>query len=398
MPNFEEDHLEFEADYFDPESFFTLEYYREHYKKKEEEAIRYFIQNEHRYNELQKGFPKLSVSTLKIMAWKSYSPDIHYEEKLAVWKENNASPFDVEYHFKFKIKSKEKPLTIIASVNPKNELQRNLYLQFLIEFISIEYIQNNELFGAEIFPYADLKNNFLKNKPDTITVKKEKISIVEKCNQIKKDQSLTVHFTNYIHYQKSHYNNLSSLKIERLDRIENLWALAIELAFYYHYAKYYLFLESYENSDNKEKKRYTSEEYKTFKKADYFDDVKLLKLYKLLIEKNYISEISYDNFKKVFTETDIKHGLYHHPKINWKLINRGMDKQSLLTLIEYVVNPEYTDENVTIISRIIGACFTFENGDISEKIEKSFGDAFESFKKKNYRNSKKIEDIMDEIL
>lgn len=392
----EEDHPEFDADYFDPESFFTLEYYREHYNKKEEEAIRYFIQNEHRYNELQKDFPKLSVATLKTMAWKSAS-NIHYEEKLVVWNENEASPFDAEYRFKFKIKSKEKPLTIIASIVPQNELQRNLYLQFLIEYISGKYIKNNDAFGAEVYPYHDLKEDFIKNKQNILSVEKEKRFVIEKCNQIKTDQSLSVDFTDYIHYQKSHYKNLSSLKIEKLHRIENLWAFAIELAFYHQYAKYYLFLENYDNSSTKDKKRYISQELKTFKKTDYFDDVKLLKLHKLLVEKKYISEIRYEDFKKVFTETEIKHELYHHPKINWKLKNRGMDKQSLLTLIEFVVSPEYTKENKAIIIKIIEACFTFENEDIVGKLQRSVKETFESFKNKNYKNSKKIEDIMDEI-
>ncbi|PRA97800.1 hypothetical protein CQ046_20200 [Chryseobacterium sp. MYb7] len=395
MPNFKEDHPEFEADYFDPESFFSLEYYREYYEKTEKEAILYFTQNEHRYKELQKGFPKLSVATLKTMAWKSYSPDIHYEEKLAIWNESGASPFDAEYRFKFKIKSKEKPLTIVASILPKNELQKNLYLQFLIEYISGEYIKNNELYGAKILSYYDLKEQFLKDKKD---VKIEKESITQKCNQIAKDCSLTVNFSDYLHYLKYH-NNLSSLNIEQLERIENLWALAIELAFYQHYAKYYLFLENYDNSSTKDKKLYKSEENKTFKTAEYFDDLKLLKLHKLLVDENCISEINYNDFKKVFTQTEIRYGIYRHQKINWKLErNHGMNKQALLTLIEYVVSPDYTDENKAIISKIIGTCFTFENKDISENISKSFNEAFNSFKNKKYKNSKKIEEIMNKIL
>jgi len=397
MPNFEEDHPEFDADYFDAENFFDIEYYRKHHEKKERETIQYFSKNKHRYDKLQKGFPALTLSTLKIMAWKSYS-NIHYEEKLALWKESTASPFEVEYRFKLKVKSKEKPLTIIASIFPGNELQKNLYLQFLVEYISEEYIKNNGLFGAEIFPYSDLKEHFLRStEKDT---KEEKKSIAEKCTQIAKDCSLSVDFMDYLYYLNSYHNNLSSLKIENLERIENLWALAIELAFYHHYAKYYLFLESLNGSNIKAKKRYIFEsESKTFKTAEYFDDLKLFKLHKFLLAENYISEIEYNDFKKIFTETEIRYGIYHHPKIDWKLENRGgMDKQALLTLIDYVVNPDYSEENKIKISKIIGTCFNFENKDISEKFEKSFNEVFKAFEKKKYKNSEKIETLMNKIL
>lgn len=388
MKIFEEEPTNFKDNYFDEESFFTLEDYKEF---EEKEAILYFHKNYHRYEKLEKDFLKLSTSKLKVFTLK-LTKTIHYEEKLQLWFENKLSPFVEGYQFKIEYAGKKH--SPIATIFPKNELQRNLYLIYLIEHISGEYVKNNEIFGAEIYTYQSLVEHFNNSKGN---IKKEKEDIIQKCRQIKIDHSLSVEFIDYVDYLKSMHKNLSSFKIEKLDRIKNFWALAIELSFYYNYAKYYLFLDSVD-SGLKDKNRYLiEEENKTFKTAEYFDDAKLLKLHNLLVKEKYISEIEYEDFKKVFTETEIKNNVYRHKKIDWKIKNKGMDKQALLTLIDYVVSPKYSEQNIKTIRKIIGACFTFENRDISENLEKSFGETFKSFKDKNFKNSKKIDEIMDRI-
>src|SRR5690606_14159756 len=147
-----------------------------------------------------------------------------------------------------------------------------------------------------------------------------------KCNQIRIDCSLSVSFTDYLHFFENPCKNIESLGIERLDRIENMWALAIEIAYYRNFTKYYLFLKSFKCS-HQDKSRYKLEpDYKTFRMNDEFDEAKLFILHKLLLSNDYIGDIQYSDFRKVFTEQ--KFVVPDFKKIDWKLRNRGMDKQA----------------------------------------------------------------------
>ncbi|MDC8026479.1 hypothetical protein NBY09_09945 [Elizabethkingia anophelis] len=119
-----------------------------------------------------------------------------------------------------------------------------------------------------------------------------------------------------------------------------------------------------------------------------------------LIEKDYIEDIRFEDFLKVFDNRDLKE---ISQKIIWKIPYKNSteskisyDWGSLLYLIRKLVEPDFKKDNKEIRD-IINICFDFPDGTLCSKSKKNWGNAISNFKNKTSITNTKIDEILNEF-
>ncbi|MBS1549561.1 MAG: hypothetical protein JSS94_06835 [Bacteroidetes bacterium] len=316
----------------------------------------------------------------------------NYGEKLLFWKNNNLSPFKLHYEFTiYNEKNEEK--TPVISINPEDNIEKLQYLKWIIEECYQEYYNNPKKYNFETVSFEQLKQRFFESDEN----RDKFIRFEEKSTKERiKETGVSEEVYNYIKFKQREPNVLSDLDFMDVKIVTSLQYFAIELSFVYDYIKYLIFLKSHNKKEISVDAVFS--ENKTFKST--YDIKNLKNIHSLLIEKNIIQKINFEDFKLVFTETplkEIKNKIVWLPKKG-----KGVYWESLIFFIKEICGyPESyfnTYSNKIFIDKI-GRCFKSETETGFSNFNNGIPRGITNLKINNFRNTtnnknyQKIKDI-----
>ncbi|WP_312767755.1 hypothetical protein [Epilithonimonas sp.] len=322
-----------------------------------------------------------------------------YEEKLQFWIDEDLGLINTDLSYIKKVKNKK--FRIPFSIEPINDVEDNLYFNCLLKWFN-ENTVNSKI---KYFTFETLKTNLLDN--GQLRKKLINTELNQTKNRINDLISNEQFFTQkFVDGFRLNQNLLTDLYDGYLTT-NKIIVLAYLLSPMLGYLEYEKFLnQKLKNEDFISEVKMKSEEKGgkgnpvlkgcTFRKTHFFTTENLDKLRSELIEKNIIENISFDNFKDIFSEqptTKVK------SRIIWKLENnrssttyKRYDWQSLLSLINEVVEPDFVTYKVEI-KELLKWYFDFPDNTLSNKIEDSFSDYLTRFEKNHRKSTEKINEI-----
>ena len=352
-----------------------------------------------------------------------------YEDKLNFFEEKELSLLNDEYFLGEKEISSSDPyfekgikvLKCYMFIRPENDIEKNMYLTRLTEWINIVNEEHKDKsYQTLIDDYNRLKlSDGEKIKKIEIEIKIAENSIENIMNEYYVvEREGIVNFLSMYEEKKS-VNWLGLWKDHYLG-IFQIQVIAYEVSKVIGFVRYKEFLKGeleklkvkieFEKNAQIEKDKEENpiiSRNRTFKrKGRYKNDIILKELCNKLIEKGYIEYITFENFVKVFDYQPIKIGVKElESKIIWKIEYKTTNKEKktydwteLLTLIEYITdieNRDYIYDNRDIIRDIIMCCFEFDDGSMIKKREDIF-DRIKAFKERKKKKTK-IEKLIDEL-
>ncbi|WP_027382459.1 hypothetical protein [Epilithonimonas caeni] len=326
-----------------------------------------------------------------------------YEEKLKFWidKRLGLTKPDLSFERKFENKVWKIPFKIV----PLNDTESNLYFDYLLQWFN-EININSKI---KYFTFETLKTNLLENgQLRRKTINKELNQTKNRINDlISNEQFFTQKFVNGFRLNQ----NLLKDLYDGYLTTDKIIVVAYLLSPILGYLEYEKFLnQKLKNEDFISDEKMKSEEKggkgnyllkgHTFRKTNFFTTENLDKLRIELIKQNIIEDISFDDFKDIFSEqpaTKVK------SRIIWKLENNRSsatyiryDWQSLLSLINEVVEPDFVKYKGEI-KELLKWYFDFPDNTLSNKIEDSFSDYLTTFEKNHRKSTKEIIEIFKKI-
>lgn len=327
-------------------------------------VIKSFFKVEPIYLLLKNKGVELTRIELKKVIKEFQSIKFDFGKMISIWNEQNINPFK---RYSFDITHQGKKYSPVVDVFPRNLEQIKPYLDFTSCWVNKTLLEI-ESKDFEVYSESEYMYNF--QKFDSINfelIEKEIERIRTRISFLIDELQLNENLLEYLNYFENSTRDISFFGLNRIDRIENIWSLAIGIGVLLGEYKYLSFL-------NNEKRKYVNIKYVLKNgysyKSDY-SDIKLLGIYKKLVDGGYIEEMNEPNdFIKVFREEKLN----KIEPIVWKKEQKRW--LSILTLIHLLVNPEYLNE--TQFRNTLGFCFTFKKGkNISEDIGKSMKNPFE---------------------
>lgn len=327
-------------------------------------VIKSFFKVEPIYLLLKNKGVELTRIELKKVIKEFQSIKFDFGKMISIWNEQNINPFK---RYSFDITHQGKKYSPVVDVFPRNLEQIKLYLDFTSCWVNKTLLEI-ESKDFEVYSESEYMYNF--QKFDSINfelIEKEIERIRTRISFLIDELQLNENLLEYSNYFENSTRDISFFGLNRIDRIENIWSLAIGIGVLLGEYKYLSFL-------NNEKRKYVNIKYVLKNgysyKSDY-SDIILLGIYKKLVDGGYIEEMNEPNdFIKVFREEKLN----KIEPIVWKKEQKRW--LSILTLIHLLVNPEYLNE--TQFRNTLGFCFTFKKGkNISEDIGKSMKNPFE---------------------
>ena len=321
-----------------------------------------------------------------------------YGEKLLFWKENNLSPFKLQYGFTI-YNEENVEVNPVISIIPEEKKEKLHYLNWIIEECYWEYSNNTKKYNFDTVLFEQLKTRFFESNESRLKF----ITSEEKSTKGRiKETGVSEDVYNYIKFKQREPNVLSDLDfIEDEKLVISLQYFAVELSFVYDYMKYLIFLKSQNKKEISVDEVFS--ENRTFNST--YDILKLMNIHSLLEEENIIQKMNFEDFKLIFTESplkDIKN------KIVWLPIStKGVDWDSLVIFLKNICGFSDTSFNNRIILEItekIGRCFEPKNENetgfnYSNSIPRSIKRLKENDFKPNRTNKtyQKIENIFSKI-
>ncbi len=361
-----------------------------------------FLEIKDRLKEVRNVLPHYSRKEIILLEEEFY--DIKpYEEKLQFWINKNLGLINTD--LSYIKKDKNKKFRIPFSIEPIDDVEDNLYFNYLLKWFN-ENTVNSKI---KYFTFETLKTNLLDSgQLRRKTINKELNQTKNRINDlISNAQFFTQKFVNGFRLNQ----NLLKDLYDGYLTTDKIIVVAYLLSPILGYLEYEKFLnQKLKNEDFISEEKMKSEEKggkgnyllkgHTFRKTNFFTTENLDKLRIELIKQNIIEDISFDDFKNIFSEqptTKVK------SKIIWKLKNKRSsinyiryDWQSLLSLINEVVNPDFTKYRVEI-KELIKWYFDFPDDTLSDKIKDSFEDYLKTFEKNNRKTTEKIIEIFKKI-
>lgn len=360
------DYNNLSMDYYDengiklsPEDLIYFENLTSAVSLSEDEIIEPFIKVESIYILLKDKGKKFTTTKIKSVNKKFAREKFKYEKMLSIWKEHQLNPFD---NYTFSIMHLENEIKPQINIFPQNINQIEQYINFTSEWV------NETLLTITDKPFKiHSKTHYLSEFDNLSKLTEEVINteidrVINHITLLVNELNLNPQLIDYSYCFDNLTIGIDFFKIKRLDRIKNIWSLALGRGILlgdYNYLSYL-----------KRKKRDFTEENKYILKNNYsysseFSDLELENIYKKLVDKGYIEQMdSPIDFIKVFRETKIS----EIKPITWKKVkNRWL---SILTLIELTVKPDYS--NIEIFKDTFGFCFDFgKTTNMKESINKS---------------------------
>lgn len=331
---------------------------------KDSDVIKSFIKVEPIYLLLKDKGVKLTPLEIKKVNKQFQFIKFDYGKMISIWNEQNINPFN---RYSFNITHKGKKYSPMVDVFPSNLEQIKPYLSFVSGWVNKTLLEIKSK-DFEIYSESEYRDNFQKFDSLNIElIEKEIERIRTRISFLIDELQLNENLLEYSNYFENSTTDISFFGLNRADRIENIWSLAIGIGILLGEYKYLSFLNNekmkYANIKNVLKNGYSY-------KSDY-SDLKLLEIYRKLVEGGYIEEMNEPNdFVKVFREEKLN----NIEPIIWKKEQKRW--LSILTLIHLLVNPNYLNE--AQFRNTLCFCFTFKKGkNISDDIGKSLKNPFE---------------------
>lgn len=342
----------------------------------ESEIIESFLKVEPIYLLLKDKGEKLTPSQLRKVNKEFQEINFEYGDKLSIWSKHNLNPFD---RYSFKIEHKGTKYFPHVNILPQSLKQIQQYLDFTSGWIHNVLLEIKDK-PFEIYSESNYLSDF-----DRFTLLTEEVinneieRVVNHITLLVNELNLNTNLIDYVKYYENLTIDIDFFKIKRIDRIENIWGLTIGMGILLGDYKYLSYLNR-KKRDYTQNNRYVLKDNHSY--YSEFSDLELEKIYKRLVEEEYIEEMDNPNdFVKIFKEarlTEIK-------PITWKKVkNRWL---SILTLIELLVKPDYSNTN--LFRHVFGYCFNFrKNENITDDIGKSIKEPFEKVSEKNKLDDK----------
>ncbi|WP_379962974.1 hypothetical protein [Epilithonimonas sp. UC225_85] len=361
-----------------------------------------FSEIKDRLKEIRNVLPHYSRKEIISLEEKFY--DIKsYEEKLQFWIDKDLGLINTDLSYIKKVKNKK--FTIPFSIEPINDVEDNLYFNYLLKWFN-KITVNSKI---KYFTFETLKSNLI----DSGQLRKKLINT--ELNQIKNrindlisnEQFFTQKFVDGFRLNQNLLTDLYDGYLTT-DKIIIISYLLSPILGYLEYEKF--LNQKLKNEDFISEVRMKSEEKGgkgnpvlknyTFRKTNFFTTENLDKLRIELINQSVIEDISFDDFKDIFSEQEA-------PKVRsriiWKLENsrssttyKRYDWQSLLSLINEVVEPDFVTYKVEI-KELLKWYFDFPDNTLSNKIEDSFSDYLTIFEKNHRKSTKKMVEIFKKL-
>ncbi|MCT3644057.1 hypothetical protein HZQ97_07850 [Elizabethkingia anophelis] len=330
-----------------------------------------------------------------------------YEGKLKFWIEKELNPLNRTYLFNKEYNDEK--FVISMNIEPKDDKEKNLYFKYLTEWINEAKFELNN--NETSLPFTKLKENYdsQPNITEGFLIKERE----KNDNRIQNSQTKEIYFTQkFIEGFRSLegviFSDLhtSPLPIDLMEIVSYLVSPVIGYLKYEKFLRHTIkkknFTDDVVNDEIEKEYSNTVDKARSFKRIKFFRNNEYVDFIRIkLIEKDYIEEISLEDFLKVFDNRNLKE---ISKKIIWKIPYKNSteekisyDWKSLLYLIRELVEPDFEIYSKEIRD-IINTCFDFPDGTLYSKSIKSFTTNYvKDFKKKEKINDKKMDEIFKEL-
>ncbi|WMC08203.1 hypothetical protein [Elizabethkingia anophelis] len=402
-----------EQDFFDENSYFEslrlaeekhTNIFDEYNEKINIKDIRESLRN---LKKQKKRYSKTAIISLGKKFIKIEKKD-GYEEKLKFWIEEELNPLTRTYFYNKE--NDDKKSVIAMNIEPKKDKDKNLYFKYLTEWINETKFEldNNEIY----LPFTKLKENY--DSQPNITEMFLINELENNDNRIKLSQTNEIYFTKkfvegFRSLEGVIFSDLhtSPLPIDLLEIVSYLVSPVVGFLKYEKFLRHTLkernFTEVIVKVDKIEKEYSNTniDNVTSFNRVypfKYEESINFIR--RKLIEKDYIEEIRFEDFLKVFDNRNLKD---ISQKIIWKISYKNStenkisyDWKSLLYLIRELVEPDFKKNNKQIRD-IINMCFDFPDGTLCSKSKKNWESAIFNFKNKTSITNTKIDEILHEF-
>lgn len=349
-------------------------------------------------NQIRNILPDISKKDMKLLGEKFHTLT-SFEERIQFFINNKLDLTYKGYYFT------KKSYRIPFKIEPLTDTENNLYFDYLIKWFNENLVDKN----IRYFTFETLRTNLLESGQ----VRKKQINselnkTKERINSlISRERFFTQKYVDGFRLNQSYLLTdfyKGYLTTEKIIIISYWLSPVIGYLEYEKFLNQKLKNEDFVSEEKNEKgeKNNGNPVLKgyTFKKIKFFTTENLEKLRIQLIKDNVIEEISFEDFKDIFSEqptTKVR------GRIIWKLENKQSkttyiryDWQSLFSLINEIVEPDFTKYNKEI-KDLIKFYFDFPDNTLSKKIDDSFADYLETFEKNNKKSTKKIDKIFIDL-
>ena len=293
-----------------------------------------------------------------------------YKEKLEIWEKYKQSPL-IEHLISFEDRTTKARINVYPE---RNQIEK--YLEYTSKWVYQKLKNKRE--EISIYTYEDYKSDYERKFPNLENINKEIKRVEENIKSTVGNYVLNRKLNDYSNYFGDLTIDVSFFNLKDKDKIENIFATAIGIGLLYGSYQYLSFLNS-KKRDLVEVPRYKLKSNQSYW-SDY-SDKELETIYNDLVNGEFIEKMDSMDFISIFRETKFK----DVTPILWKKTSSRW--LSILTLIELLVKPDYTDEKQ--FRTTLSYCFCFEKDkNIIDDIGKSLKTPLNKIKNENSLNLK----------
>jgi len=297
-----------------------------------------------------------------------YGVKTTYKEKLEIWEKYKQSPL-VEHLISFEGRNTRARINVYPE---RNQIEK--YLEYTSKWIYQKLKNKRE--DISIYTYDDYKSDYDRKFPNLENINKEIERVEENIKSTVGNYGLNRKLNDYSNYFGDLTIDVSFFNLKDKDKIENIFATAIGIGLLYGSYKYLSFLNS-KKRDLEEVPRYKLKSNQSY--WSEYSDKELETIYNDLVNGEFIEEMDSMDFINIFRETKFKDVI----PILWKKTSSRW--LSILTLIELLVKPDYTDDKQFRI--VLGNCFCFKkDSNIVEDVGKSLKTPLKKIRDEHFLN------------
>lgn len=292
-----------------------------------------------------------------------------YIQKLEVWKKYKQSPL-IGHLISFEGRTTKAHVNVFPE---RDQIEK--YLKYTSKWI-YEKLKNKRE-EISIYTYEDYKSDYERKFHNLENINKEIDRVGENIKSIVGKYNLNTKLNDYSNFFGDLTIDVSFFNLKDKDKIENVWAIAIGIGLLYGSYQYLSFLNS-KKMDLDQVPRYKLKSNLSYW-SDY-SDTELERIYNDLVKEKFIDEMDSVDFINVFRETKFK----DVTPILWKKTSSRW--LSILSLIELLIKPDYTNEKQ--FRTTLSNCFCFKrDSNIVKDVEKSLKERLERIRDEHFLNS-----------
>ncbi len=338
--------------------------------KEVEDIIIDFHNVKHIYDLLIEDEESLDKDSILKINDELYGVKTTYKKKLEIWEKYKQSPL-IEHLISFECRTTKARINVFPE---RNQIEK--YLEYTSKWIYQKLKNKRE--DISIYTYEDYKSDYERKFPNLENINKEIERVEENIKSTVGNYGLNRKLNDYSNYFGDLTIDVSFFNLKNKDKIENIFATAIGIGLLYGSYKYLSFLNS-KKRDLEELPRYKLKSNLSYW-SDY-SDKELEKIYSDLVKGEFIEKMDSRDFINIFREIKFK----DVTPIIWKKVSSRW--LSILTLIELLVKPDYTNEKQ--FRTTFNNCFCFKkDSNIVKDVEKSLIERLKKVRDENFLNVK----------